>query len=107
MDWDYAASGLWRVLTADEREGRAPIEPWRPWSEMLTPALLDELRRWIVRGEGRDRRSPDVSDRDERFWTDALAVAERVQEELGEEHEVLCATGSGAWRWVRRPVRWS
>jgi hypothetical protein len=58
IGWDYAARGIWRVLTRQEKEGLVPPGRWsgtppqgsherpRPWSDRLSGGLLDDLRAW-------------------------------------------------------------
>lgn len=87
IDWDYGASGIWWVLTKQEKEAPAPPGQWtgvpssgphsvRPWSDPLTSALLDDLQAW--NGEWSDQ-DPDI--RALRARGRDLAV--RVQIELG------------------------
>ena len=80
------------------------------WSELLSPDLLDSLQAWNDAADEfygpRAARpcSEDVTIRS--FWMKGSQLAERVQEELGPEWEVLYK-GSGAWwTWVLPPSHW-
>ena len=58
IGWDYAAHGIWWVLTKEEkrtpaspgRRSATPPRGWhersRPWSDRLSSGLLDDLQAW-------------------------------------------------------------
>jgi hypothetical protein len=58
IDWDYAAYGIWQVLTREEKQGTVPPGRWsgtplperherpRPWRDRLSSGLLDDLQAW-------------------------------------------------------------
>jgi hypothetical protein len=118
IDWDYAAHGIWRILSAEALSAPAPGGSWgsrkdtaadrqRPWSGLLSSGLLDALQDWNATGEtllgpGRDRFrvGPEL----DKFWALAAELAERTQQELGLGYEVLYQTPQGAWRWVLPPA---
>lgn len=111
IDWDYAASGIWWVLTRGEMEAPAARGTWsgapptagaphpRPWGDLLPAELLDALRHWNDAWDTRDP-DPDLLRRQGRD----LAV--QVQEELGTDGwEVLYIMG-GRVRRVHPPGSW-
>jgi hypothetical protein len=86
--WDVSASGIWWVLTKQEKEAPAPPGSWsgspppdlphhpKPWSDRLSSRLLRELQGW---NDAWDVRDPDSPALDER----GRELAVRVQGELG------------------------
>lgn len=111
VDWDFAAHGIWTILSAEELSAPAPAGRWaprepgierpRPWSDRLSTDLLDALQEWndageAIIGRGGSTAGPEL----DAFWTRAGELAERTQQELGPGYEVLCMTPGGAWRWV-------
>jgi hypothetical protein len=121
IGWDYAATGIWRVLTKEELEapvprgghwaGGAPSLPDnrpRPWSDRLSEDLLDDLQAW---NDSCDSNSRD-NNKDLREVT-ARALQEqgrelaiRVQNELGTDGwEVLYQRGDRMFR-VHPPGNW-
>jgi hypothetical protein len=121
IGWDYAAPGIWWVLTKEELE--APRPPGgrgadgapspsdgrrRPWSERLSEDLLDDLQAW---NDSCDRNSRDA-DKDLREVTaralqdQGRELAIRVQNELGTDGwEVLYQRGDQMVR-VHPPGSW-
>ena len=97
INWDYGSSGIWLL----------PSEPnaYQP-SLVLSPALREDLKRW--NGWAERLFNGQVIEPDEeqvtRWEAMKLDLAERAQDELGEEWEVLYQD-AGAWTWVRRPNR--
>jgi hypothetical protein len=115
VDWDYGAHGLWLVLSPEELRAPPPTggtwgpyvasaesEP-RPWSDELSDDLLDDLKRWNDECGEMAVRGDETSLRDE--FARARPLAERVQQQLGSEWEVLYTSG-GAWHWVALPHGW-
>jgi hypothetical protein len=80
----------------------AESEP-RPWSDELSDDLLDDLKRWNDECGEMAVRGDETSLRDE--FARARPLAERVQQQLGSEWEVLYTSG-GAWHWVALPHGW-
>ena len=116
IDWDFAAHGIWKILSPAEQSapldpggtwGPAPAESTRPraWSDRLSSALLDALQEWNDTGErllGRRQSSQRTDPQIDAFYALAAELAERVQQELGSDHEVLHITRNGSWRWASR-----
>jgi hypothetical protein len=119
IDYDFGAHVIWIVRTQDEMS-RAPqstdASGWqgarppgserpRPWSNLLTKSLLDDLQRWndwgcrLARSPSK-RRPPGIDW--EAFYRDAEDLARRTQMELGAQWQVLWSEGS-AWHFVRWP----
>jgi hypothetical protein len=99
INWDYGSSGIW-LLPSNPNACQPSLEG------VLSPALHEDLKRW---NEWADRLfNGRVIEPDEeqvtRWEAMKLDLAERAQEELGEEWEVLYQDAS-AWTWVRRPNR--
>jgi hypothetical protein len=117
IDWDFAAHGIWSIRSAEELSAPAPPGRWmpwtdtvierpRPWSHLLSSALLDALQEWNDTGEalfGPGGKPADAGHEIEGFWELAAELAERTQQELGPHYEVLYQTPQDAWRWVRPP----
>jgi hypothetical protein len=109
IDWDFGAHGIWTVLSPEELAAPRPPGRWtqyrpprdrrRPWSDLLSSALIDALDGWNAEGEvlGR-KRTPGL--RLEAFRQRGAELAEHVQQELGSGYEVLYVVAGGAWRWV-------
>mgnify|MGYP003701335771 CR=1 FL=1 len=111
IDWDWAAHGIWWVLTKEEKESPPPPGRWsgtrppgsgdrvRPWSDRLSAGLLDDLQQWNddCEQEDIDRQAQQERGRD-------LAI--RVQDELGPDGwEVLYQLGGQMLR-VHPPGSW-
>jgi hypothetical protein len=110
IDWDYAAHGIWRILSAEALSAPEPQGSWgprkdaavhhpRPWSDLLSSGLLDGLQDWNDTGEmllgprgDRLRVGPEL----DAFWALAAELARRTQQELGPGYEVLYHTPEGA-----------
>lgn len=117
IDWDFSAHGIWKILSPVELSaplpaggtwGPAPAETARPrpWSDCLSSALLDPLQGWNDAGEvllGRRESSQVTDPLIDAFYALAAELAERVQQELGSDYEVLHITPNGSWRWACRP----
>jgi hypothetical protein len=113
IDWDFAGHGIWTILSTEELHAPAPPGRWgsapsaarqraRPWSDLLSIALLDALQEWNDTGETLLGRHPEPDGaQHDAFWALAAELAERTQQELGAGYEVLHLTPGGAWRWVR------
>jgi hypothetical protein len=118
IDWDYAAHGIWRILSAETLSGPEPRGSWgprkaatvdhpRPWSDLLSGGLLDALQDWNDTGEtllGPRGDPVRVGPELDTFWALAAELAKRTQKELGPGYEVLYQTPQGAWRWVLPPA---
>lgn len=123
IDWDWGASGIWTILSADELSAPAPAGMWysadleaeaerpHPWSDKLSTDLLDALQEWNDHG-GKlfHPLGPDSDDETSRANEDAFLsrgaeLAVCTQRELGPDYEVLFITSNGAWQWVQPP--WS
>ena len=116
IDWDHAAQGIWLIGSPDDGPP-APneshrsqwsgalradaVQPLRPWSELLTVALLDRLQRWNDWGCSLTKSHFDPQDWDT-FYRDGRQLAETTQVEFGEHWQVLWAS-DGAWHFVRFP----
>ena len=119
VDYDFGASGIW-IITSHEDTIKVPDRPdgsgWqgvrvsgperaRPWSNLLTDSLLDELQRWNDWGcrlarsssDGRNAATGWVS-----FYQSARVLAERTQLELEDQWQVLWME-NGAWNFIRSP----
>lgn len=97
VGWDYGSSGVW--LLPGEPDGCRPA-----LGGVLSPALHEDLKRWNDWGERLFNGRVIEPDREQmtRWEAMKLDLAERAQDELGEEWEVLYQD-AGAWTWVRRP----
>lgn len=105
IDWDWAATGIWTVLTPEEMAAPAPPGRWiaatpepgdrhRAWRGLLSDELIDELQAWNDRGEqvmGIDGEEHTDQER-VAFWARGRELAARVQQQLGPEYEVVCST---------------
>jgi len=113
IDWDYAASGIWTVLSVEELRAPAPPGRWsatrgprsnrRPWADHLSEDLREALFAWNEDGEALDRRANATAAERAAFWHRAADLAERVQDQLGPDYEVFHRTLDGAWKWARPP----
>ena len=99
IDWDFAADGIWLIRGSEHG-------PSRPWSQVLTAELLDELKSWNRIGEVLGRTSHPDDALVEAFWPRARVFAKRAQAELGPTWEVLHVSPGGAWTWVEPPKAW-
>jgi hypothetical protein len=118
IDWDYAAHGIWKILSAEALSAPAAGGSWgprkaaatdrsRPWSDLLSRSLLDALQDWNDTGEtllGPHGEPSGVGPELDKFWALATELAKRTQQELGPGYEVLYQTPHGAWRWVLPPA---
>lgn len=97
ISWDYEASGIW-LLPSDP----GACEP--SLGRLLSPALHDDLKRWNDWGSQLFNGRVIEPDEEQvaRWRVMELDLAERAQDELGEDWEVLYAD-AGALTWVRRP----
>ncbi len=97
INWDYGASGIW-LLPSDADACQPPLR------SVLSPDLFEDLKRWNDWGERLFNGRVIEPDQEQVTRREAvkLDLAERAQDELGEEWEVLYED-SGAWTWVRRP----
>ena len=121
IGWDYAATGIWWILTKEEREapgpregrraGGAPSPPDgrpRPWSDRLSEDLLDDLQAWNDSCDGNSREdNKDLREVAARALQDqGRELAIRVQSELGTDGwEVLYQLGDRMFR-VHPPGSW-
>ena len=111
ISWDYGASGIWWVLTREEKEFPATADRWSgtppprqedrrgPWSGRLSSRLLYDLQAWndAWTVAGADIRALQERGRD-------LAI--RVQDELGTDGwEVLYQMSRRMFR-VHPPDSW-
>jgi hypothetical protein len=98
IDWDWGASGIWLIGHSDSS---------RPLSDILSVGLLDELKAWNDSADtatASGKRVPEDQGAIETFWGRAIGLAERVQNELGLDWEVLYnARDPICWTWVRPP----
>ena len=106
IDWNWAASGIWSVSTAEELLASAPPGRWisgrprrdRPqaWRRLLSDDLIDALQVWNDRGEevmGSNAHQHTPQER-VKFWAQGRDLAAQVQEQLGADYEVACRTPS-------------
>jgi hypothetical protein len=119
VDYDFGASGIWMISSRDDtfkNQNKPNDGEWsgarltgaervRPWSNVLTESLLDELQRWNDWGcrmarsssDGRSASTVWIS-----FYQSARVLAEKTQLELGDGWQVLWME-NGAWNFVRSP----
>lgn len=99
VSWDYEASGIW-LLPSNPSACQPSL------GNVLSPALHEALKRWndwaarLFDGRVIEPDETQVA----RWRAMKLELAGRVQDELGEEWDVLYEDG-GAWTWVRQPGR--
>ncbi|MEO8969020.1 MAG: hypothetical protein ABI355_15280 [Solirubrobacteraceae bacterium] len=65
------------------------------------------MQEWNDTGEallGRRQSSQRNDPQIDAFYALAAELAERVQQELGSDYEVLHITRNGSWRWACRPT---
>ena len=111
IDWDYAASGIWTILSPEELHAPARPGRWeagrpstpRPRADRLPETLLDALEAWNRDGESLGRAAPATDAQWTAFWERAADLAEQVQDQLGPDYEVLHQRVDGAWQWVHPP----
>lgn len=119
IDHDFDASGIW-LITSPGPDVRSPYgadgSRWsgskiggfkgvRPWSNLLSSSLLDELKCWNEQGCVLARSPSDnwpTGSGWDSFYQAARDLASRTQLELGAQSQVLWAEG-GAWNYVRSP----
>jgi len=116
IDWDFGATGIWGIRTAEEEIAHVPGGEWRPfvgphdrnrgWQGLLSDQLLGALQAWNDDGDlVMGRRAHEHTDEDRvAFWALGRELAEEVQRQLGADYEVLVVTDSGAWQWVDPPA---
>jgi hypothetical protein len=109
--FDWGASGVWLLNTPEEdlRRGtdRDLDQPRpRPWSKLVSQQLLDDLQQW---NDDQDDTSWAGRPRDPTFVQQiqdrARALAERLQDELGDSWEVFYQS-NGPMLPVRPPGSW-
>jgi len=98
IDWDWGAPGIWKVLSPEELNAPAPSGTWTGWSgelldlrsrwTALSPELWAELVSWNESGDRFAPGDPDEDGESAEFWSHARPLAERVQDELGQNWEV-------------------
>jgi hypothetical protein len=120
IDWDWGASGIWKILSEQERTAPAPPGEWssydasaserpRPWGDVLSSDLLDALKEWNDWGGRLFREAqPEIDHADgggrfNDFYARAAELAALTQDQLGRSYEVLFIVPHGAWRWVSPP----
>ena len=104
IHWDWGASGIWWVLTPEERAappppGRWVAAPTRPdsrgaWRGLLSDELIDALQAWNDRGAevmGSNAHQHPDADR-AAFWARGHELAAEVQQQLGPGYDVVCHT---------------
>ena len=114
IDWDWGASGIWKVTTREELLAPSPPGRWtgvpqpvsadrhRAWSDVLSAELLDDLQQWNDEC-GRAERHGGISDA---LRERGRLLAIRTQNELGTEGwEVLYQLGAVIHR-VHPPGSW-
>ncbi len=111
IDWDWGGHGIWRVLTKQEMEAPAPPGRWsgapprreheraRPWSDLLTSGVLDDLQAW---NDAWDVKDADVQALERRGQELAL----RVQLELGVDGWEVLYMMDGRVHRVHPPGSW-
>ena len=110
IDWDYGAHGIWWVLTKEEKEGPVPPGHWsntprsdrerpRPWSDLLSSGLIDDLQAWNDAWETRDADAAVLQ------WR-GKDLAGRVQEELGTDGWEVLYIFDGHVHRVLPPGKW-
>jgi hypothetical protein len=111
IGWDYAAHGIWWVLTKEEKEASAPSgrstgarpssshDRPRPWSDQLSGELLDDLQAWndACAARGADARALQGRGRE-------LAI--QVQDELGTDGWEVLYQMDGRMLRVYPPGSW-
>ena len=118
IDWDYCASGIWRVLTKQEMEAPAPRGGhWagappppdgrpRPWSDRLSEGLLDDLQAWNDSWDTGQNLRQGGESTVRALQEQGRGLAVRVQDELGTDGwEVLYRLGDRMFR-VHPPGSW-
>jgi len=109
VDWEWGGDGLSLVLSSEELEAQPPVGArWRPykptdvqsraWSGELSEELLDDLQLWNDEMGVASASDPNLA---EALRTRVRPLAERVQEELGSEWEVLYES-DGVWLPIRQ-----
>jgi hypothetical protein len=104
IDWDWGATGIWTVLTPEEKAapaalgrlvtGTPPSDPHQAWRGLLSDDLIDALQAWNDRGEevmGIDGHKHTDEERVE-FWVRGRELAAQTQQQLGTDYEVHCCT---------------
>lgn len=109
---DDGSHGLMWVLSVAELKAPAPQGSWkpysepspspRPWSDLLSTPLLDDLDEWNDLGNDLQGATSSADGWDA-FWFRAAGLARRVQLELGAGYEVLYQSTYMAWCWVLPP----
>ena len=99
INWDYGSSGIWLLPTE-------PNACQPSLGGVLSPVLHEDLKRWNEWAERLFNGRVIEPDEEQvtRWESMKLDLAERAQDELGEEWDVLYQD-AGAWTWVRQPNR--
>jgi hypothetical protein len=98
---DLESSGIWSIGT----QGHCAVRP----SELLDEALTADLKTW---NDSADLLFGGKAEADEdaraSFRVTADQLADRVQDQLGDDWEVLVSVADPDWcfRWVRPPAAW-
>ena len=98
---DLESSGIWSIGP----KGNCAVRP----SELLGAALASDLKVW---NDSADSLFGGRAEADEEaraaFRVTADQLADRVQEQLGDDWEVLLSVADPDWcfRWVRPPAAW-
>ena len=98
---DLESSGIWSIGP----KGNCAVRP----SELLDAALISDLKAWndsadaLFGGKAKDDEEARAA-----FRVAAHELAIRVQDQLGDDWEVLLSVAEPDWffRWVRRPAVW-
>ena len=98
---DLEATGIWSIGPT----GNCALRP----SELLDAALISDLKEWndsadaLFGGTARDDEEGRAA-----FRVTAHQLAIQVQDQLGDDWEVLLSVAEPDWcfRWVRPPVVW-
>ena len=114
IDWDWGASGIWKVLTREEfmvppSPGRwtgvpppASVTRPRAWGDLLSAELMDDLQQWNDDCGRAERHGGQTAGLTER----GRLLAIRAQDELGTQGwEVLYKAGAVVHR-VHPPGSW-
>jgi hypothetical protein len=111
IGWDYAAHGIWWVLTKEEKETPAPSGRWsgtaassrpdrpRPWSDRLSGELLDDLQAWNDACAADGANAQALQER-------GRALAIQVQDELGTDGWEVLYQMDGRMLRVHPPGSW-
>jgi len=98
---DLESSGIWSIGP----KGNSAVKP----SELLDSSLISDLKVWNDSADALfGGRAIDDEEARAAFWVTAHQLAIRVQEQLGDDWEVLLSVAEPDWcfRWVRPPAVW-